>query len=68
MHEKHVEASKYLHEGFKTNGGVYIKIGQILASVNLAFDYKVDLMWKDWCTCTWGIYWWAWESVARCKA
>jgi len=33
MHEKHEEAAKYLHDAFLANGGIYIKIGQILASV-----------------------------------
>jgi len=42
MHEKHTEASKYLHEAFKQNGGIYIKIGQILASVN--FPLVIELI------------------------
>jgi len=49
MHEKHMEAAKYLHDAFLANGGIYIKIGQILASIDvLAPEEYVDQLSSLW--------------------
>ena len=35
IHEKHIEASNYLKDGLRKNGGIYIKLGQLIATLDV---------------------------------
>ena len=46
IREKHEEASTYLCEGLRKNGGIYIKLGQLIATLDVIVpdEYRRSMM------------------------
>ena len=45
MHQKHMEASKVLKQAFVRSGGLYLKFGQIIGSLDIVVpdEYRTEL-------------------------